>query len=132
MPALNRIQLIGHLGRDPETKFTPTGKKVTHYSLAVSQRWKVSGENREYTEWMNIEAWGRLGEVCQEYLKKGSLIYLEGRLKTDKYDDNGTTKYFSKVIIQSRPLFYDDRTGDRLMEEVNAIDDEDLEPMEAP
>ena len=98
MPALNRIQLIGYLGRDPETKFTPTGKKVTHFSLGISQRWKVSGEPREYTEWMNIEAWGRLGEVCQEYLKKGSLIYLEGRVKTDKYDDNGTTKYFSKVI----------------------------------
>jgi single-strand DNA-binding protein len=99
MPALNHIQLIGYLGRDPETRFTPTGKKVTHFSLAVSQRWKVSGELREYTEWVNIEAWGRIGEVCQEYLKKGSLIYLEGRLKTDKYgDQNGDSRYFTKVI----------------------------------
>ena len=102
MPALNRVQLIGNLGRDPETKFTPTGKKVCHFSIAVSNRWKdKSGELKETTEWVNIEAWGRLGEVCQEYLKKGSLIFLEGRLKTDKYDSNGETKYFTKVVAQT-------------------------------
>jgi single-strand DNA-binding protein len=99
MPTLNRVQLIGRLGKDPESKFTPTGKKVTHFSLAVSNRWKdKSGETKESTEWVNIEAWGRLGEVCQGYLKKGSLIFLEGRLKTDKYEDKGETKYFTKVI----------------------------------
>lgn len=99
MPALNRVQLIGRLGRDPESKYTPTGKKVTHFSLAVSQRWKTAGETKEYTEWVNIEAWGRLGEVCQEYLKKGSLVYLEGRLKTEKYEDKeGETKYYTKVV----------------------------------
>ena len=87
MPTLNRVQLIGRLGKEPESKFTPTGKKVTHFSLAVSNRWKdKNGETKESTEWVNIEAWGRLGEVCQEYLKKGSLISLEGRLKTDKYE----------------------------------------------
>lgn len=102
MPALNRVQLIGNLGRDPETKFTPTGKKVCHFSIAVSNRWKdKSGEMKESTEWVNIEAWGRLGEVCQEYLRKGSLIFLEGRLKTDKYDSNGETKYFTKVVAQT-------------------------------
>ena len=79
MPTLNRVQLIGRLGKDPESKFTPTGKKVAHFSLAVSNRWKdKSGETKESTEWVNIEAWGRLGEVCQEYLKKGSLVFLEG------------------------------------------------------
>ena len=99
MPALNRVQLIGRLGKDPEGKFTPTGKKVVHFSVAISNRWKSKeGEAKEYTEWVNIEAWGRLGEVCQEYLKKGSLVFLEGRLKTDKYEDNGETKYFSKVV----------------------------------
>lgn len=98
MPALNRVQLIGYLGKDPETRFTPTGKKVTHFSLAVTQRWKSAGETKEYTEWINVEAWGRLGEVCDQYLKKGSLVYLEGRLKTDKYEDKGETKYFTKVV----------------------------------
>jgi single-strand DNA-binding protein len=98
MPALNRVQLIGRLGKDPEGKFTPTGKKVTHFSLAISQRRKTGAEMKEYTEWVNVEAWGRLGEVCQEYLKKGSLIYLEGRLKTEKYEDKGETKYYTKVV----------------------------------
>jgi single-strand DNA-binding protein len=99
MPTLNRVQLIGRLGKDPESKFTPNGKKVAHFSLAVSNRWKdKSGETKESTEWVNIEAWGRLGEVCQEYLKKGSLVYLEGRLKTDKYEDKSETKYYTKVV----------------------------------
>ena len=102
MPTLNRVQLIGRLGKDPESKYTPTGKKVCHFSLAVSNRWKdKTGETREFTEWVNIEAWGRLSEVCQEYLKKGSLIFVEGRLKTDKYEANGDTKYFTKVIAQT-------------------------------
>jgi len=98
MPALNRVQLIGYLGKDPEGRFTPTGKKVTHFSMGITQRWKSQGEAKEYTEWVNVEAWGRLGEVCQEYLKKGSLVYVEGRLKTDRYEDKGETKYYTKVI----------------------------------
>lgn len=100
MPALNRVQLIGRLGKDPDSKFTPTGKKVAHFTVAISNRWKSKeGESKEYTEWVNIEAWGRLGEVCQEYLKKGSLVFLEGRLKTEKYEDKeGDTKYFTKVV----------------------------------
>jgi len=99
MPALNRVQLIGRLGKDPESRFTPTGKKVANFSLAVSSRWKgKDGETKEYTEWVNIEAWGRLGEVCQEYLKKGSLIYLEGRLKTDKYEEKGESRFYTKIV----------------------------------
>ena len=112
MPALNRVQLIGRLGKDPEGKYTPTGKKVTHFSLAVSQRWKTGGEMKEYTEWVNIEAWGRLGEVCQEYLKKGRLVYLEGRLKTEKYEDKeGENKYYTKVVALSLQ-FLDKRDKD--------------------
>jgi single-strand DNA-binding protein len=80
MPALNRVQLIGRLGKDSESRFTPTGKNVARFSLAVSNRWKSGeGEARESTEWVNIEAWGRLGEICQQYLHKGSLLDLEGR-----------------------------------------------------
>ncbi len=99
MPSLSRVQLIGRLGKDPESRFTPTGKKVAHFSLAVSNRWKSSeGESKEYTEWVNVEAWGRLGEVCQEYLKKGSLVYIEGRLKTDRFEAEGETRYYTKVV----------------------------------
>ena len=106
MPALNRVQLIGRLGKDPESRFTPTGKKVAQFSLAVSNRWKsAEGEAKEYTEWVNIEAWGRLGEICQQYLHKGSLVFLEGRLKTDKFDDkSGETKYYTKVVALSMQM----------------------------
>jgi len=105
MPALNRVQLIGRLGKDPEGKFTPTGKKVTHFSVAISNRWKSKeGEAKEYTEWVNVEAWGRLGEVCQEYLKKGSLVFIEGRLKTDRYEDKGETKFYTKVVALSMQM----------------------------
>jgi len=121
MPALNRVQLIGRLGKDPESKFTPTGKKVAHFSLAVSQRWKTGGASKEYTEWVNIEAWGRLGEVCQEYLKKGSLVYLEGRLKTEKYEDKGgETKYYTKVVALTLQ-FLDKRDKD---EPIMTVDEE--------
>jgi single-strand DNA-binding protein len=98
MPALNRIQLIGYLGREPESRFTPSGKRVTHFSLGITQRWKTGEDNKESTEWVNVEAWDRLAEICQEYLKKGSMVYVEGRLKTDRYEDNGENKYFTKVV----------------------------------
>jgi single-strand DNA-binding protein len=106
MPALNRVQLIGRLGKDPESRLTPTGKKVVHFSLAVSNRWRSGeGEARESTEWVNIEAWGRLGGICQQYLHKGSLVFLEGRLKTEKFDDkSGETKYFTKVVAISTQM----------------------------
>ena len=115
MPTLNRVQLIGRLGKDPESKFTPTGKKVTHFSLAVSNRWKdKNGETKESTEWANVEAWGRLGEVCQKKKKKGSLIFLEGRLKTDRYEDKGETRYFTKIVAQTLQ-FLDKKPADEPM-----------------
>ena len=115
MPTLNRVQLIGRLGRDPESKFTPTGKKVTTFSIAISNRWKDrNGEMKESTEWVNIEAWERLGEVCQEYLHKGSLVFLEGRLKTEKYEEKGETRYYTKVVLQSLE-FLDKRSAEEPM-----------------
>ncbi len=105
MPALNRVQLIGRLGKDPEAKFTPNGKKVVHFSLAVSQRRRSAEGEKEFTEWVNIEAWERLGEVCAQYLHKGSLIYIEGRLKTDKYEDKGgETRFYTKVVAQAMQM----------------------------
>ncbi|MBU2610840.1 MAG: single-stranded DNA-binding protein [Chloroflexi bacterium] len=123
MPALNRVQLIGRLGKDPETRSTPTGKKVANFSLAVGQRWKTGSEVKEYTEWINVEAWGRLGEVCQQYLHKGSLIYLEGRLKTDRYEDKGETKYYTKVVALMMQML--DRKPEE--EPVAAVEEEPAE-----
>lgn len=123
MPTLNRVQLIGNLGKDPESRFTPTGKKVAHFSMAVTQRWKSGGEAKEHTEWVNIEAWGRLGEIAEEYLHKGSLVYIEGRLKTDKYEDKGETKYFTKVNALTIQML--DRKSQE--EPVLAVEDEEAE-----
>jgi single-strand DNA-binding protein len=105
MPGLNRVELIGRLGRDPETRYTPTGRKVCQFSLAVDRRWRsAEGETREATDWFNVEAWGRLGEICQDYLSKGRLVYLEGRLQTDRYEQDGETKYFTKVILSGMQM----------------------------
>jgi single-strand DNA-binding protein len=124
MPALNRVQLIGRLGKDPESKFTPTGKKVTHFSVAISNRWKSKeGDAKEYTEWVNIEAWGRLGEVCSEYLKKGSLVFVEGRLKTDRYEDKGEAKFYTKVVCLAMQML--DRKPNE--EPVQTVEEEAIE-----
>jgi single-strand DNA-binding protein len=99
MPSLNKIQLIGRLGRDPEARFTPTGKQVTYFSMAVDRRWKnEEGEVKKDTDWINVDAWGRLGEICQQYLKKGSLIYLEGRLNVDTYEHEGEKRTSYRVV----------------------------------
>jgi len=104
MPALNRVQLIGNLGKDPEVRFTTTGKKVCQFSIAVNRRWKAGSEVKEVTDWFNIEAWGRIGEVCMEFLHKGSLVYIEGRLRTSRYEHDGETRYFTKVIVQNMQM----------------------------
>lgn len=109
MPALNRVQLIGYLGKDPESRFTPTGKKVTHFSLGVTHRWKSDGETRESTDWMFIEAWERLGDICEQYLHKGSLVYVEGRLKVDRFEDKGEIRYSTRVVAQQIQML--DRKG---------------------
>lgn len=109
MPALNRVQLIGYLGKDPESRFTPTGKKVTHFNLGITQRWKANGEMKEYTDWVYVEAWGRLGEICEQYLHKGSLAYIEGRLKVDRYEEKGETRFTSKVVALQLQML--DRKG---------------------
>ena len=128
MPALNRVQLIGYLGKDPESKYTPTGKKVTDFSIAIGNRWKTKeGDTKEHTEWVNIEAWGRLGEVCQEYLKKGSLVYIEGRLNTNRYEDQGETRYFTKVVAQTVQFLSDNRADDKMTEQYSLAGEEDPE-----
>ena len=133
MPALNRVQLIGRLGRDPESKFTPTGKRVAHFSIAVSNNWKTNeGETKESTEWVNVEAWERLGVVCQEYLQKGSLVYVEGRLKTDRYEVDGEIKYFTKVVASIVQFLSDSRAEESMPKQESLFDEEDIQLTEAP
>lgn len=133
MPALNRVQLIGYLGRDPESKYTQTGKRVTDFSIAITHRWTDnSGEARENTEWVNIEAWGRLAETCHEYLSKGSLVFVEGRMKTDRYEDEGEIRYFTKVVARTVQFLSDNRDDDGLLEQPSLIDGADVPEEEEP
>jgi single-strand DNA-binding protein len=122
MPGLNRVQLIGNLGKDPESRFTPNGQKVCSFSMAVNRRWKGrEGDVKEATDWFNVVAWGKLGEICQQYLHKGSLVYLEGRLQTDRYEHEGETRYFTKVIASQMQML------DRKPEEDVAAEEEALD-----
>jgi len=99
---LNKVMIIGNLGRDPEMRYTPSGRPVTKFSVAVNRGWTASdGSRREETEWFNVVAWGPLGETCNKYLKKGQKVYVEGRLQTRSWDDkDGKKQYITEVIMQ--------------------------------
>ena len=86
---MNKIIVIGNLGRDPEMRYTPSGQSVTSFSIASSRRYTTSaGEQREETQWFNVSAWGRLGETCNQYLAKGRQVYIEGRFSSRMYQGN--------------------------------------------
>jgi len=99
---MHKITIIGHLGRDPEMRYTPEGNSVTSFSVASSRKYKTSsGEQREETEWFNVSAWGKLAEICNQYLTKGKQVYVEGRLKTRTYETQaGETRFSIDVTCQ--------------------------------
>lgn len=99
--SLNKVQLIGNLGQDPEIKYTTNGQAVCNMSIACSESWKDknTGEVQEKTEWIRLVAWRKLAEICGEYLHKGSKIYVEGKFTTETYEKDGQTHYATKVII---------------------------------
>ena len=99
---VNKVILVGNLGKDPELKYTPQGTAVAKFSLATSEKYKdKGGEWQERTEWHNLVAWARTAEVAAEYLKKGSTVFVEGRLRTDSWDDKetGQKKYRTEIIV---------------------------------
>jgi single-strand DNA-binding protein len=99
--SLNRVQLIGNLGKDPEVKYTPQGTPVAKITIATNERFKdKSGEWQDRTEWHNVVLWQRLAEIAGEYLKKGGKVYIEGRLQTRSWDDktSGQKKYMTEVV----------------------------------
>jgi single-strand DNA-binding protein len=100
--SLNKVMIIGHLGRDPEMRYTPSGRPVTTFTVATSRSWNtVDGERHTETEWFNIVAWGNLAEICKQYLNKGQQVYIEGRLQTRKWDDKeGNRHYTTEVVAQ--------------------------------
>jgi len=99
--AVNKFTGIGNLGRDPETRFTAEGTAVTNISIAITEKYKdKNGIQKEVTEWVNIAFFGKLAEIAGQYLQKGSKIYVEGKLKTDKYEKDGITRYNTKIIAE--------------------------------
>ena len=98
---INKVILIGNLGQDPESRTTPGGTTVTNIRIATSESWrdKQSGEMKEQTEWHTVVLWSRLGEIAAEYLKKGSQVYIEGRLQTRKWQDkSGNDRYTTEIV----------------------------------
>lgn len=99
---LNKVQIIGNLGRDPEMRFTQDGTPVTNFSVAVNDSWQGrDGEQRERTEWFRVVAWRRLAEISNEYLRTGGKVYVEGRLETQKWQDQeGNDRYTTELIAR--------------------------------
>ena len=97
---LNKVMIIGYLGRDPEMRYTPSGRPVTSFSVATSRTWtSAEGERREETEWFNVVAWGTLAEICKSHLSKNQQVYIEGRLQTRKWQDKeGKDRYTTEVV----------------------------------
>ena len=105
MPNLNRVQIIGRLGKDPEARTTKSGSAVVTFSVAVDRQWKSrSGEARKETDWFTVDAWGKLGQICQKFLGKGRLVFIEGRLLTQRWESEGEVKYFTKVVASSMQM----------------------------
>lgn len=101
---VNKVTLIGRLTRDPEAKQVGENA-LSSFSVATSYSWKdKSGEKQEKTEFTNCTAWGKLADICNQYLKKGKLVYIEGRLQTDKYDKEGQTHYNTKVVVNDMKM----------------------------
>jgi len=107
---LNKVILIGHLGRDPEMRYTPSGRPVTSFSIATNRAWNTSdGERHAETDWFNIVTWGNLAEICNQHLKKGQQVYIEGRLQTRRWDDKEGNKHTTTEVVASEMLILGDR-----------------------
>lgn len=104
---INKAIIVGNLTRDPETRTTPSGQSVTSFSVATNRMWtdKTSGERKKQTEYHNVVVWGKLGEIAQQFLKKGGIVYVEGRLQTRNWQDQQGIKHFRTEIVAEKIEF---------------------------
>jgi single-strand DNA-binding protein len=123
---LNKVMIIGRLGRDPEMRYTPSGRPVTTFSVATSRNWTTSdGEKHVETEWFNVVAWGNLAEICNQFLSKGQQVYIEGRLQTRHWDDQEGHRHTSVEVIANEMIMLGDRReSDENSNEANNDDEE--------
>jgi len=103
MSSFQKLTLIGYLGRDPETRYTPSGTAVAAFSVATTEKWKDKGTNQmqERTTWHNIEAWGRQAEICGEYLHKGDQVFIEGKIRLEEWEKDGVKQRMTKVRLDT-------------------------------
>lgn len=124
---LNKVMIVGHLGRDPEMRYTPSGRPVTTFSVATNRSWTTSdGEKRTETEWFNVVAWNKLAEICNQYLVKGQQVYIEGRLQTRRWEDSNGTRHTSVEVVANEMIMLGDRRS------VDEISDDAPEEDEFP
>jgi len=113
MASVNKVIIVGNLGADPEMKYTQNNTPVTNFRIATTDVWsdRQTGEKQERTEWHRIVAWGRLGEICSQYLRKGKQVYIEGRLQTREWEDrDGNKRYTTEIVAQTMQML--GRRGD--------------------
>jgi single-strand DNA-binding protein len=126
---LNKVMIIGHLGRDPELRYTPSGRPVASFSVATSRTWTSSdGERREETEWFNVVAWGNLAEICKTHLAKGQQVYVEGRLQTRGWEDENGTRHYRTELVANEMILLGDRHVSQDMRDDGDDDEKDSFP----
>jgi single-strand DNA-binding protein len=126
---LNKVMIIGRLGRDPEMRYTPNGRPVTAFSVAVNRSWVAGdGDKREETEWFNVVAWGNLAEICKQHLRKGQTVYVEGRLQTRGWEDAEGKKHYRTEIVAGEMIMLSDKRegGDEPFGEVSSAEEEEF------
>ena len=115
---LNKVMIIGNLGRSPEMRYTPSGRAVASFSVATSRSWvNAEGVRREETEWFNVVAWGNLAEICKQHLTKGQQVYVEGRLQTRGWEDQSGKKHYRTELVANEMIILGERKSAEASEE---------------
>ncbi len=115
---LNKVMIIGNLGRNPEMRYTPSGRPVTSFSVATSRSWvNAEGERREETEWFNVVTWGNLAEICKQHLTKGQQVYVEGRLQTRGWESQNGKKHYRTELVANEMIILGERKSAEATEE---------------
>jgi single-strand DNA-binding protein len=125
---LNKVMIIGNLGRDPEMRYTPSGRPVTTFSVATSRSWNTAdGDKRVETEWFNVVAWSSLAEICKQHLTKGQQVYIEGRLQTRHWDDAEGNKHTSVEIVANEMIILGERrdSSETASSEADSVEEDD-------
>jgi single-strand DNA-binding protein len=124
MRGLNKVMIIGQLGRDPEMRYTPSGKPVTSFAVETRRTWVTpEGERREDSEWFNVVSWGSLAEICKQHLVRGQQVYIEGRLQTRGWEDADGKRHYRTEIVANEMVLLGERRAHLAHEDFSAADD---------